>query len=54
MRGVNDGRITPDNAFGVGSLSAEAAIVSQVSALKTMEAAHKWDASPPKCIMGAL
>ena len=54
MRGVNDGRITPDNAFGMASLSAEAEIVSQVSAVKTMEAAHKWDASPPKVHYGGL
>ena len=53
-RGVNDGRTIPDDALGAAMSSAEAVIVLWVSTVKTMEAAHIWDASPPKVRYGGL
>ncbi len=46
-RGVNDGRTIPDDALRV-------VIVSWASAVKTVEAACIWDASPPKAHCGGL
>ncbi len=53
-RGVNDSRTIPDNALGAAVSSAEVAIVLQASAVKTMEVACIWDATPPKACYGGL